>query len=222
MNNLLFINQGTTILEANSSDIDFPSQNPTAVIDWKTNDQASDITLDQIKILTRNQRVNVKGVLTLGELPPKEVNKRNGEIGHIKEDCVIEDGKGTSTIHIWDDLMKTLKNGKSFHFKNLSVKNYSASAATVGYLLVLLSAVVTDGIRCLPDMSLALITGTLSLNNKIFLTYLSYRSIKMSAWNIILKSLQTLGFGDIQPKSGKGRESLCFRKRKCTEMSEEA
>ena len=38
----------------------------------------------------------------------------------------------------------------------------------------------------------------------------------------ILKSLQTLGFGDIQPKSGKGRESLCFRKRKCTEMSEEA
>ena len=29
----------------------------------------------------------------------------------------------------------------------------------------------------------------------------------------ILKSLQTLGFGDIQPKSGKGRESLCFRKK---------
>ena len=38
----------------------------------------------------------------------------------------------------------------------------------------------------------------------------------------ILKSLQTLGFGDIQPKSVKGRESLCFRKRKCSEMSEEA
>ena len=38
----------------------------------------------------------------------------------------------------------------------------------------------------------------------------------------ILNSLQTLGFGDIQPKSSKGRESLCFRKRKCSEMSEEA
>ena len=38
---------------------------------------------------------------------------------------------------------------------------------------------LTDGIRCLPDMSLAFIT--LSLNSKIFLTYLSYRSIKMSA-----------------------------------------
>ena len=33
----------------------------------------------------------------------------------------------------------------------------------------------------------------------------------------ILKSLQTLGFGDIQP-SGKRCESLCFRKRKCSEM----
>lgn len=38
----------------------------------------------------------------------------------------------------------------------------------------------------------------------------------------ILKSLQTLGFGDIQPKSVKECESLCFRKRKFSEMSEEA
>ena len=53
------------------------------------------VTLDQIKLLTRNQRVNLKGVLTLGEFPPKEVMTRNGEIGHVKEDC-----KGTSYIHI--------------------------------------------------------------------------------------------------------------------------
>ena len=52
---------------------------------------------------------------------------RNGEIGHVKEDCVIEDGKGTSTIHIWDDLIKTLENGKSYHVKNLSIKNYSGN-----------------------------------------------------------------------------------------------
>lgn len=116
-NEQLFIIQGTTIIEANSSDIDFPSQNPTAITNWKTSDQS------QI-LLTRNQRVNVKGELTLGELPPKEVKKRNGEIGHVKEDCVIEDGKGTSTIHIWDDLIKTLQNVKSYHVKNLSIKNY--------------------------------------------------------------------------------------------------
>lgn len=66
--------------------------------------------------------MNVKGVLILGELPSKEVKKKNGEIGHVK-DCVIEDGKGTSTIHIWDDLIKTLQNGKSYHVINLSIKN---------------------------------------------------------------------------------------------------
>ena len=67
--------------------------------------------------------MNVK--LTPGEVPPKEVKKRNGEIGHVKdEDCVIEDDKGTSAVHIWDDLIKTLKNGKSYHVKNLSIENY--------------------------------------------------------------------------------------------------
>lgn len=51
-NEQLFINQGTF-------NIDFPSQNPTAVTDLKTIDQASDRTLDQIKLLTRNHQVNV-------------------------------------------------------------------------------------------------------------------------------------------------------------------
>lgn len=99
-NKQLFINHGTTIIEVGSSNIDFLSQNPTVATAWKTNDQASDITLDQIKLLTRNPRMNVKGVLTLREVPPKEVKKRNGEIGHVKdEDCVIEDDKGTSAVH---------------------------------------------------------------------------------------------------------------------------
>ena len=75
-NEQLFINQATTITEANSSDIDFASQNQTAFTDSKTNDQASDITLDQIKHLTINQRVNVKGVVTLGDLSPKEVKTK--------------------------------------------------------------------------------------------------------------------------------------------------
>lgn len=86
----LFIIQGTTVIEANSFNIDLHSQNPTAVTVLKTNDQASDITLDQIKFLTRNHRVNVEGLLTLGELPPKEVKKRKREIGCVEVDCVIE------------------------------------------------------------------------------------------------------------------------------------
>ena len=38
----------------------------------------------------------------------------------------------------------------------------------------------------------------------------------------ILTSLETLGFGEVQQKGSKSRESLCFRKRKSSEMSDEA
>ena len=61
--------------------------------------------------------MDVKGVLTLGELPPKEKQLRNWTCqGGL---CDIR-----YTIHIWDDLIKTLKNGRSYHVKNLSIKNY--------------------------------------------------------------------------------------------------
>jgi len=37
---------------------------------------AANITLVEMQKLTRNQRVDVTGVVILGELPPKEVTKR--------------------------------------------------------------------------------------------------------------------------------------------------
>lgn len=113
-NEQLFINQGTF-------NIDFSSQNPTAVTDLKTIDQASDRTLDQIKLLTRNHQVNVKGVLTLGELPPKEVKKRNGEIGYVKENCVIELQLYTYGM----TLQKHSKMVKATMLKILASKSYS-------------------------------------------------------------------------------------------------
>ena len=36
---------------------------------------ASNITLNQLPTLTRNQKVNVTGILTLGQTPAKEVKK---------------------------------------------------------------------------------------------------------------------------------------------------
>ena len=50
-------------------------------------------------------RVNVTGVVTLGDLPPKEVTKRKGQVGKVKEDCIIEDDTGYSTIHLCDDII---------------------------------------------------------------------------------------------------------------------
>lgn len=64
------------------------------------------------------------GILTLGQKEPKEVKKRNGQTGKVKEDCVIEDTTGSAIIHIWDELIDQVQNNKSYTFKNLSVKNY--------------------------------------------------------------------------------------------------
>lgn len=86
---------------------------------------AFNITLNQLPTLTRNQKVNMTGILAFGQKEPKEVQKRNGQNGKVKEDCVIEDTTGSAIIHIWDELIDQVQNNKSYTFKNLSVKNYS-------------------------------------------------------------------------------------------------
>ena len=47
----------------------------------ETISSATDITLNEIQTLTRNQKVNVQGHLTLGQNRNKEVIKRHGEKG---------------------------------------------------------------------------------------------------------------------------------------------
>ena len=42
-----------------------------------------------------------------------------------KEDWVIDDINGSSSIHILDQLLSKLESGKSYCFQNLSIKNYS-------------------------------------------------------------------------------------------------
>ena len=81
---------------------------------------ASNITLNQLPTLRRDQKVNVTGILTLGQTPAKEVKKRNS-------DCVIEDATGNAILHIWDDLIDKVQNSISYTFKNLSVKSYSGN-----------------------------------------------------------------------------------------------
>ena len=86
---------------------------------------ATNIPLDQINHLSRNQKKNVKGVFTMGIKEPKEVTKRNGKKGHVKEDCIAEDESGYSIIHIWDELIEGCKDKKAYEFMKLTVKNYS-------------------------------------------------------------------------------------------------
>lgn len=122
----IFVNHTSSIIQGNSSDVNFECLPPPTLADPNnTIPDAIDITLSELNNLSRNQKVNVEGYLTLGDDPPKEVLKRNKEKGFVKEDCVLEDINGSSTIHIWDHLLSKLESGKSYRFQNLSVKNYS-------------------------------------------------------------------------------------------------
>ena len=104
----IFVNQTSSIVQASSSDVNFLCTAPSAKQGEakETISSATDMTLNEIQTLTRNQKVNnVQGHLTLGQNPNKEVIKRNGEKGYVKDDCVIEDRTGSATIHIWDNLL---------------------------------------------------------------------------------------------------------------------
>ena len=111
-----------------NSDVTFTSTPSSSSSDRDTQSSpavAFKITLNQLPTLTRNQKVNMTGILTLGQKEPKEVKKRNGQNGKVKEDCVIEDTTGSAIIHIWDELIDQVQNNESYTFKNLTVKDYS-------------------------------------------------------------------------------------------------
>ena len=126
----IFINQYTSLIKANSSDVNFDpcKEHSPAGTSSSANlpdSSATDITLQQLDKLTRNQRVNVKATLTMGSLEPKELVKRNGSKGRVKEDCFLEDKTGSTIIHLWDDTITALTTGQSYDIKNLSVKHFN-------------------------------------------------------------------------------------------------
>lgn len=89
---------------------------------------AATITLEQVPTLKINQKVNVTETISLGtEIPePLEV-KSTEKMTLVKEDCVLEDEKGTAEIHIWDELINKVKNGTTYEFQNLNVKHFKGS-----------------------------------------------------------------------------------------------
>ena len=107
----IFINQYTSLIKANSSDVNFDpcKEHSPAGTSSSANlpdSSATDITLQQLDKLTRNHRVNVKATLTMGSLEPKELVKRNGSKGRVKEDCVLEDKTGSAIIHLGMTLLQ--------------------------------------------------------------------------------------------------------------------
>ena len=58
-------------------------------------------------------------------LKPKEVTKKNGKPGLVKENCVTDDQTGHTIIHLQDDMIEKCKSSSSYYITDLSVKNYN-------------------------------------------------------------------------------------------------
>lgn len=107
-----------------SIQIDFESKPPQDDANTCVNNPpetvAANITLAEMQKLTHNHKVNATGVVTQGDLPPKEVTKQNNQVGKVKEDCIIEDDTGYSTIHLWYDIITKIHTSKCYRIKNFS------------------------------------------------------------------------------------------------------
>ena len=83
------------------------------------------ITLLQLQTLKINRKVNVTASTSLGKDKPKSVPvKSTQKMTMVKEDRILEDETGTTNIHIWDVLIDKLKNGSTYEFQNLNLKNF--------------------------------------------------------------------------------------------------
>ena len=87
-----------------------------------------DVTVKQLSTIKPNQRVNICGILSIGKKEPKELFlKRSQEKSYVKEDCIIEDETGAMVFHIWHPIIDKLESGKSYQFKNVTVKYFQGS-----------------------------------------------------------------------------------------------
>lgn len=121
-------NQQSNVSVAPNSNITFSYKEQAQPEPSTSQLPSMDISISQLKTLTPNQKVNITGTLSLGQREPKEVLvKATQEICKVKEDCIIEDATGHTSIHIWSPLTEQLKSNYSYCIKNLTVKNFQGN-----------------------------------------------------------------------------------------------
>lgn len=121
-------NQQSNVSVAPNSDITFNYKEQLQPIPSTSQLPSVDISISQLNTMTPNQKVNVTGTLSLGQKEPKKVLvKSTQETSFVKEDCILEDSTGHTSIHIWNPLISQLKNTYSYHFNNLTVKNFQGN-----------------------------------------------------------------------------------------------
>ena len=124
-----FVNETSSVVQASGSEMTFERSEPNETTTQVNGSyqSAKDVTLKEIPILIRSQKVSESGIIKIGDKPPKEVTKRDGSKRLVKEDCIVEDATGSSEINIWEDLIAKMKNGKAYKITNLAIKKYSGN-----------------------------------------------------------------------------------------------
>lgn len=80
----------------------------------------------------------------------KEVSiRRTKEKSFVKEDCVIEDQTGAIAFHVWAPILKQLENGKTYLFKNLTVRVFQGST----FLSTSPSTTLSCAAQCVEEIS---------------------------------------------------------------------
>lgn len=121
-------NQQSNISVAPNSDITFNYEEQLQPIPSTSQLPSVDISISQLNTMTPNQKVNVTGTLSLGQKQPKKILvKSTQQISLVKEDCILEDSTGHTSIHIWNPLITQLKNTYSYRLDNLTVKNFQGN-----------------------------------------------------------------------------------------------
>ena len=121
-------NQQSNVSVAPNSDITFSYKEQLQPILSTSQLPSVDITISQLNTMTPNQKVNVTGTLSFDQKQPKKVLvKSTQETSFVKEDCILEDSTGYTSIHICNPLITQLKNTYSYHLNNLTVKNFQGN-----------------------------------------------------------------------------------------------
>lgn len=103
------------------------SQNPGSERSESTSQEASDVSLRELKEMATNQKVTVHATLSMGAQEPNKIKTKSSQPLSVKEDCILEDETGTMELHIWEPLFTQLKSNKAYYFQNLTLRYYQGS-----------------------------------------------------------------------------------------------
>lgn len=80
-----------------------------------TSQEASEVSLQELKEMVPNQKVNMYAILSVATKEPNKVETKSSQALSVKEDCISEDNTTMMELHIWELLFSQLKSNKAFY-----------------------------------------------------------------------------------------------------------